>query len=299
MRRKRIALAIEVPLAFRGGVNVIFEALAAAISRHYDVILVSPDPSLEAINAISRQFLSGHVHCDPARLEGKRAAEVAATLKDREVDLAHFHCGGTYGWGNRRPGGSPIPHLAKSGIPCVTTAHLARSILDGYCAAQKPLWFKLAFLPAGWLAKLHVLRHTRVEITVSQSDYHHVRQWYFPLRSKFAQIYHSRIECAAGTGEPATVPPPREKIILNVGHVALRKGQPVLAEAFARLASRHPDWKLWLAGDIAEQPAGDRIREIAQRRGLQERLVLLGPRQDAFELMRQASIFVLPSFFEG
>ena len=122
-----------------------------------------------------------------------------------------------------------------------------------------------------------------------------MRRRYFPVSGKFTHIYHSKLSAR----EAPELLPEREKTILYVGHVARRKGQLVLAEAFTQIAAQFPEWKLHLAGHDAGEGVTDEIRRLAAERGLSERIVLLGQRTDSIEMMRRASIFVQPSFFEG
>jgi glycosyltransferase involved in cell wall biosynthesis len=177
------------------------------------------------------------------------------------------------------------------GIPVFSTTHLVVSLLFGYCGPQKPLWFKLAMLPLAWAGKMQFLANVQREIAVSQHDLKKLQKWYAPVRRKFSQIYHSRLRAQSQPPEP----PAREPIILNVGHIAWRKGQPVLVEAFAEIAAQFPEWKLWLTGDVLEESAAEKIREISKRPGLSDRIVLLGARTDAMELMRRAGVYAQPS----
>jgi glycosyltransferase involved in cell wall biosynthesis len=172
---------------------------------------------------------------------------------------------------------------------------LVVSLFEGYCGPQKPFWFKALLLPPAWLGKMRQLRHVRREITVSQHNFQQLRHWYFPFRGKFVQIYHSRLG-----GKPGQLQnPKRGKIILNAGHIAWRKGQVVLAEAFAQIAPRHPEWILQLAGHDADGVSVQQIRQIIGERRLEGRIVLLGERTDALDLMSRAAIYVQPSFQEA
>src|SRR5260370_32391505 len=115
------------------------------------------------------------------------------------------------------------------------------------------------------------------------------------MRGKVLQIFHSRLRTAARDRENAA----REKVVLNVGHIAWRKGQVVLAEAFAQVAPRHPEWKLSLVGKEQEQAEGVQIRALASAHGLEDRIQLVGERQDAVDAMRRAAIYVQPSYHEA
>jgi glycosyltransferase involved in cell wall biosynthesis len=293
--RKKIALCLEYPLALRGGVSVLVETLLEGLQADYDLILVSPDQAEDLAAQHTSGLISGHVGWKPAAVSPATSRQLARELSSRDVDLAHFHFGGNFGWGSRFPGHCPIPYANKLGIATCSTVHSVVHLLNGYCGPQKPLWFKLALLPIAWMGKMHVLSQVRREIAVSQHDAEKLRRWYWPLRGKIAQIYHSRLPRQAAPEIEVT----REAVVLNVGHIAWRKGQLVLAEAFAQLAARHPQWKLLLAGDPTEAQVVEKIRALAKAAGLENRILLLGERRDAFELMRRAGIYVQPSHEEA
>jgi glycosyltransferase involved in cell wall biosynthesis len=80
-------------------------------------------------------------------------------------------------------------------------------------------------------------------------------------------------------------------VFLFVGGLTARKGVPVLLAAWRQLAL--PDAELWLAG-----PGSIPTSETAT---MPPTVKVLGPknRQEVASLMRQADVFVFPSFFEG
>lgn len=268
--------------------------LAVHLARDFHLVLVSPDER-EAIDEflLAGRFL-GHVRWDPALVGRERARALADELKEMGVELAHFHCGGSYGWGMRQIGTCPIPYLSRRGICCVTTVHSVGHIFDGYCGPQKPFLFKLALLPFAWLGKMHVLAHTSAEIAVSRHNERELRGRYGLLRNKYTLIYHSRLSVVDPISDAARAP-----IILNVGHLSSRKGQVLLAEAFARVAGRHPEWKLHFAGPDYDGQIAPAINSIAEKAGLSSRLVCLGQRNDAQTLMRTAGVYVQPSTEEA
>ena len=292
--RKKIALCLEFPLALRGGVSVLVENLLTGLSDHFELILVSPDKPEDLRDSPFAKFMSGHLAWNPAAVSPATSRQLANQLAASRVDLAHFHSGGNFGWGNRFPGHCPIPYAAKLGIPVCSTVHLVVNALDGFCGPQKPLLFKLVLLPVAWTGKIHVLANLQKEIAVSEHDCAKLRRWYWPLRGRFRVIYHSRIRLNS-----RPTPVAREPMILNVGHIAWRKGQGLLAEAFAQIAPRYPDWKLCLVGHVAEREEEDRIRVTAKKYGLEERIIFTGSRDDAFSFMNRAGIYVQPSYAEA
>ncbi|MDB6016925.1 MAG: hypothetical protein JWR19_1414 [Pedosphaera sp.] len=292
--RKKIALCLEYPLALRGGVSVLVETLMAGLAGDYDLVLVSPDTVENLANSPAKPFIHTHLPWNPATVSRRTSQDLARQLAAAGVQLAHFHFGGNFGWGSRFIGHCPIPYAARLGIPTVSTIHSFHGNLDGFCGPQKPFWFKLALFPFAWLGKMHVLSHLRREIAVSRTICQKLRRLYWPFRGKFIQLYHSRLK-PGGVAEKK----PRENLILNVGHIAAMKGQVFLAEAFAQLAPRHPDWKLCLVGHVAEPATAQEIVTIARTHNLADRILLPGESSEVHELMRRARIYVQPSLSEA
>ncbi len=288
----KIALCLEYPIGLRGGVSIVVRSLIAGLKDRYRLLVVSPD-SDDVFSKTEPDV--PHLRWNAPKPTAGEAAGLAELIANERVDLAHFHLGGTYGWGNRLPGRCPFPMLARKNIPIVTSAHLVVSLLHGYCGPDKPLLFKLAALPVAWLGKRSSLRAVRREIAVSEHDLRLLRRWHPGLNSKFERIYHSRLTGAARL----TPPPSRQPVILYVGHIAFRKGQPVLARAFARIAATFPEWSLRFCGDIVEQGAADEIRATAESAGLQDRIEILPPSDAVTELMSDAGIYVQPSLEEA
>jgi glycosyltransferase involved in cell wall biosynthesis len=290
----KIALCLECPIAEHGGMSVLVKTLLEEfVPCGHQIILVSNDPAGSLDSSETGRLVQKHISWD-AQPTVAKARQLAERLAETNVALAHFHFG-NYGWGNRFLGRCPIPYLNRQGIPCVTTTHMAVGILDGYCGPQKPLWFKLGLLPLAWLGKMHQLFHVRAEIAVSRQNLRKLRRWYLPLRRRFRLIYHSRLRDRSIL--PAAAP--RDRVILNVGHVAWRKGQGVLAEAFAQIAPRHPGWTLQLVGQDTGDGTAEYIRQIASQHQLENRLLLLGEQTDVQSLMQRAAIYVQPAFWEG
>ena len=288
--RPGVALALEVPLTFRGGINVILEELIRDLSDQFAFTLVSPDPP-----DVTRQYpnLAGHLPWNPAPVSRESSKDLAVALSDRDIQLVHFHLPGTYGFGMKLPGVSPFRFLARAGIPSITSAHSVVGVLHGYCGPSKPLWFKLATLPVAWAGKVSALRLVRAEVAVSQHDAAILRRWFSPWAArKVRVIYHSRLR-----GAPVDRTKPRKKIILCIGHIAFRKGQHILAQAFAKIAAAHPEWSLHFAGETVEPSCEARIRESVAALG--DRVQFLGSRQDALQLMSEAEVFAQPSLQEA
>jgi glycosyltransferase involved in cell wall biosynthesis len=82
--------------------------------------------------------------------------------------------------------------------------------------------------------------------------------------------------------------------LLNVADLAEKKGQSVLVQAVAEL----PDTTLDIVG---AGPEREPLERLARELGIEDRVRLLGThsREQVAELMRDADLFVLPSFHEN
>jgi glycosyltransferase involved in cell wall biosynthesis len=102
-------------------------------------------------------------------------------------------------------------------------------------------------------------------------------------------------------GAPPPPNPERQKIILYIGTIGSRKGQPVLADAFARIAKKFPDWRLVFIGRNGDDDVLKQIHQIIARGKLEGQIQLLGARSDdeLRDWLQRAAIFAMPSTYEG
>ncbi len=83
---------------------------------------------------------------------------------------------------------------------------------------------------------------------------------------------------------------------LAVGRLDEAKDYPNLLHAFSALAQRHPNSRLMIAGD---GPLKSDLESLMQHLGVEERVSLLGLRQDMPALYAASDAFVLSSAWEG
>jgi glycosyltransferase involved in cell wall biosynthesis len=103
-----------------------------------------------------------------------------------------------------------------------------------------------------------------------------------------------------GSGHPAqdaaSTAEDRTRTLLAVGRLVPAKGFDLLIEAFARIAGRHPGWKLEILG---EGPLRESLTRLIAMRGLASHIALPGFSKEVRRAMRRADLFVLSSRFEG
>ncbi len=85
-------------------------------------------------------------------------------------------------------------------------------------------------------------------------------------------------------------------VILNVARLGVQKGHTYLADAFARIADRHPLAELWIAGI---GPQEETLRAQAAAAGVTDRVRFMGFQEDVSALHAEADLFVFPSLSEG
>ena len=84
--------------------------------------------------------------------------------------------------------------------------------------------------------------------------------------------------------------------LIAVGRLTHQKGFDVLIQSFAAVATKHPDWCLTIYGEGPERPRLERLRKST---GLYDRVALPGLIEDVSGPLREASLFVHCSRFEG
>jgi glycosyltransferase involved in cell wall biosynthesis len=81
-----------------------------------------------------------------------------------------------------------------------------------------------------------------------------------------------------------------------VGRLTGQKGFDLLITAFARIAGRHPEWKLVIWGEGEERTA---LRALAVELGIAHQVTMPGLTRRPLEWVETADVFVLSSRYEG
>jgi glycosyltransferase involved in cell wall biosynthesis len=89
---------------------------------------------------------------------------------------------------------------------------------------------------------------------------------------------------------------PHEVVVLAVGSCCARKNQALLVDALAMLPREIP-WRLMIAG--REDDGSAAIRTSVNRHRVEDRVSLVGVREDVANLLAAADIFAMPSTWEG
>ncbi len=85
-------------------------------------------------------------------------------------------------------------------------------------------------------------------------------------------------------------------LLVSIGRLTHQKGFDVLLQSFAAIAAKHPDWRLVIYGEGPDRSALERLRLES---GCAGQIDLPGLTKDSLQALRQTSVFVLPSRFEG
>lgn len=87
-----------------------------------------------------------------------------------------------------------------------------------------------------------------------------------------------------------------DQIVLTVGNLEPRKSHELFVAAAASIASRREDVRFFIVGEGSERT---RLEHQIQVSGYEDRIVLLGERADAQDLIAAADIYVRPGIVEG
>ena len=124
------------------------------------------------------------------------------------------------------------------------------------------------------------------------------RNWHWLAPQKRAVIYNPlalTTQTAADVELPSPLNP-ENKTIVAMGRLTPQKGFDLLLDAFARIASVHPDWQLLILG---EGELREELEAQKDRLGLQNRVAMPGIVSDPFPLLKKCDLFVLSSRYEG
>ena len=119
-------------------------------------------------------------------------------------------------------------------------------------------------------------------------------------RSEYERLLEGRVELVRIPNTVRQMDGPQadmdSKTVLAAGRLTAQKGFDLLIAAWARVAERHPDWRLRICGRGELRTS---LAKQIQSAGLGQVISLEGPSERLGDDMARASIFVLSSRFEG
>lgn len=115
------------------------------------------------------------------------------------------------------------------------------------------------------------------------------------VQSRFRNSVHVVSNPVALTAPRAPTTTPQH-VLIALGRLTAQKGFDILIEAFARVAGKHPDWRLVIYGEGPDRTELETLRDALL---LQRRVSLPGITKNIETAFAEASLFVLPSRFEG
>lgn len=88
----------------------------------------------------------------------------------------------------------------------------------------------------------------------------------------------------------------RKKTIVTAGRLTEQKNHKLLIQAFAKISPLFPDYQLVILGD---GPLKEQLKSAAEEQGVKEKVLLPGYTTNIGDKIKDASLFVLSSDFEG
>lgn len=85
-----------------------------------------------------------------------------------------------------------------------------------------------------------------------------------------------------------------ENNIVSIGRLSIEKGHQILIEAFAMIQNKN--WRLHIIGDGPEML---NLKALSIKLSISENVIFHGHKKEFSDILSKASIFVLPSFYEG
>ena len=219
-------------------------------------------------------------------LSRAEARTIAGVLRERGIDILHTH-GGVAGLAGRRA-------AARAGTPVVV--HTLHGI--HYLHYRNP-FLKYALV----LAERRLARRTDAVIFVSRADYDRGARLRLAPKARM-RLIRNGVEPLGDSGPDGArrLDALRASLKLDgplvaaVSRLHRQKGVVHLLKAAPEILGRCPAAKIAVAGG---GPLEAELRGLATRLGLDRRVMLLGEREDARDILALADVVVLPSLWEG
>ncbi len=132
-------------------------------------------------------------------------------------------------------------------------------------------------------------------VSVSQG----VEDYFSWLPKSKKEVIYNPFFVSKNASSEIEIPPgvdSERKWIMSMGRLTNQKGFDILLKAFAKVASKYPDWQLIILGDGELR---EELEQLKAQLNLGEQVVLPGRVKNPFLLMERAQFFVMSSRFEG
>ena len=214
-------------------------------------------------------------------LYARLLTEVPRLRRERPIDVIHAHAA--------LPCGHAAALLSRHlKIPFVVTLHG----LDVFNTCF------LGGVPAQWRrrASIHVYRAARMVICISRRVQSLLRDgMQEDVRST---VVYNGTDTNFFSPVPGGTPPRQEEEILSVGSLLVGKGHELVLRAIRQLADSCPHVRCRIIGEGSDRA---RFEALARELGIAQRVQFEGrkSRAEVADAMRDCSVFVLPSRYEG
>jgi glycosyltransferase involved in cell wall biosynthesis len=266
-------LHLNTETGWRGGeAQTLFLARGLAERGHASIVAAPPgSPLLERAAAAGLETVPiasrGEVDFGAAR-------RLAAFLRRRPIDRLHYHTAHAVAIGG-------LASLGAGRRPAVASRRVSFRLHGGLLGRLKYTWRVDRVI-----AVSEAIRRGLVESGLPQERVVTVHSGVDLAR--FARGDRARFRAGlAATGWPAGAP-----LIGTAGHLAAHKGMDLFIDAAAEVALRRPDARFVVVGTGEEEAA---LRRRADERGLGDRLLFAGFRDDMPDVFAGLDLFVLAS----
>lgn len=91
----------------------------------------------------------------------------------------------------------------------------------------------------------------------------------------------------------------KERYVVTVGRLSKQKNHMLLLEAFAEIKDKFPEVTLRIYGKESENGILDGLRSFIKEQGMEEKVIFMGEKSHLEKEIKDASLFVLSSDYEG
>jgi glycosyltransferase involved in cell wall biosynthesis len=275
-------------------VGKIVQWLVQDFSKHCRISLAAPDAEAPGMPEELASCLENRFSIPQAKWNPESKREFFRQIKAGQYDLIHFH-GGTFSFDAHLPWRSPLHPLCLGKVPWILSNHCAPSLTAGLFPSGFPRLARTLKSVLAWSSKCFLLAFCQQEIFDSQENQAKISSWFPWAKPKMRTIYHADLE---GT-PPCPVMSKEVVTIGNLGHIATRKGQQDLLNAFVLVRQKYPHLRLVLAGPDGGDDCSRWVRSEISRLKLEAVVTMPGGLNDKKTFWETVNIYVQPSHFEG